>query len=316
MPSGAPLRQECLCVSQDRAGLVSFKAHSPRTHVYTRMPRGARAPAPPPLPPSQSFPALPRARQNRTQAPASLGPARASGSPGAWQGWPGDGGTWLHITVFHLLPSPPLGRILFQNSGRAWEDLEARINAENEVPILKTSNKVRPAGWGQVGTARARSPPAHLAAGSGGDTGLSPGGRWPHCGQAPLAPLASFPWLLGDQLHPEGTEACAEAAGRWVGAGVGSPEPCGRPWGCGGGAGSPETPHPLPHSCSHQRHRGPQREPGPADRKQGLCRLYPAWERPAIYPEPVRTTLGPVPEELPTEGHLRVPQPPGPLLPA
>ncbi|XP_036904009.1 centrosomal protein of 170 kDa protein B isoform X2 [Sturnira hondurensis] len=32
-------------------------------------------------------------------------------------------------------------KILFQNSGRAWEDLEARINSENEVPILKTSNK-------------------------------------------------------------------------------------------------------------------------------------------------------------------------------
>ncbi|XP_054548806.1 centrosomal protein of 170 kDa protein B isoform X3 [Talpa occidentalis] len=32
-------------------------------------------------------------------------------------------------------------KVLFQNSGRAWEDLEARINAENEVPILKTSNK-------------------------------------------------------------------------------------------------------------------------------------------------------------------------------
>lgn len=32
-------------------------------------------------------------------------------------------------------------KILFQNSGHAWEDLEARINAENEVPILKTSNK-------------------------------------------------------------------------------------------------------------------------------------------------------------------------------
>uniref|UniRef100_A0A8C6DG37 Centrosomal protein 170B n=1 Tax=Moschus moschiferus TaxID=68415 RepID=A0A8C6DG37_MOSMO len=32
-------------------------------------------------------------------------------------------------------------KILFQNSGRAWEDLEARINAENEVPILKTSNR-------------------------------------------------------------------------------------------------------------------------------------------------------------------------------
>lgn len=32
-------------------------------------------------------------------------------------------------------------KILFQNTGRTWEDLEARINAENEVPILKTSNK-------------------------------------------------------------------------------------------------------------------------------------------------------------------------------
>ncbi|XP_004645432.1 centrosomal protein of 170 kDa protein B isoform X2 [Octodon degus] len=32
-------------------------------------------------------------------------------------------------------------KLLFQNTGRTWEDLEARINAENEVPILKTSNK-------------------------------------------------------------------------------------------------------------------------------------------------------------------------------
>lgn len=32
-------------------------------------------------------------------------------------------------------------KILFQNTGRAWEELEARINAEHEVPILKTSNK-------------------------------------------------------------------------------------------------------------------------------------------------------------------------------
>ncbi|XP_048218601.1 LOW QUALITY PROTEIN: centrosomal protein of 170 kDa protein B [Perognathus longimembris pacificus] len=32
-------------------------------------------------------------------------------------------------------------KILFQNTGGAWEDLEARVNAENEVPILKTSNK-------------------------------------------------------------------------------------------------------------------------------------------------------------------------------
>ncbi|XP_022360965.1 centrosomal protein of 170 kDa protein B isoform X1 [Enhydra lutris kenyoni] len=32
-------------------------------------------------------------------------------------------------------------KILFQNTGRAWEELEARINSENEVPLLKTSNK-------------------------------------------------------------------------------------------------------------------------------------------------------------------------------
>ncbi|XP_034848337.1 centrosomal protein of 170 kDa protein B isoform X4 [Mirounga leonina] len=32
-------------------------------------------------------------------------------------------------------------KILFQNTGRAWEEVEARINSENEVPILKTSNK-------------------------------------------------------------------------------------------------------------------------------------------------------------------------------
>lgn len=41
---------------------------------------------------------------------------------------------------------PWAGRVLFQNSGHAWEELEARINAENEVPILKTSNKVGRAG--------------------------------------------------------------------------------------------------------------------------------------------------------------------------
>lgn len=56
------------------------------------------------------------------------------------------------ITVLCLFPLPPLGgRILFQNTGRAWEELEARINSENEVPILKTSNKVStghaPATW-------------------------------------------------------------------------------------------------------------------------------------------------------------------------
>uniref|UniRef100_A0A8D0GVE9 Centrosomal protein 170B n=1 Tax=Sphenodon punctatus TaxID=8508 RepID=A0A8D0GVE9_SPHPU len=32
-------------------------------------------------------------------------------------------------------------KVLFQNNERTWEELEAKINSENEVPILKTSNK-------------------------------------------------------------------------------------------------------------------------------------------------------------------------------
>ncbi|XP_072284393.1 centrosomal protein of 170 kDa protein B isoform X2 [Pyxicephalus adspersus] len=32
-------------------------------------------------------------------------------------------------------------KILFKNKEKSWEDIEAKINAENEVPILKTSNK-------------------------------------------------------------------------------------------------------------------------------------------------------------------------------
>uniref|UniRef100_A0A8C5QKG3 Centrosomal protein 170B n=1 Tax=Leptobrachium leishanense TaxID=445787 RepID=A0A8C5QKG3_9ANUR len=32
-------------------------------------------------------------------------------------------------------------KILFQNKDKTWEDIEAKINSENEVPILKTSNK-------------------------------------------------------------------------------------------------------------------------------------------------------------------------------
>ncbi len=33
-------------------------------------------------------------------------------------------------------------RALFHNKTEVWEEIEAKINAENEVPILKTSNKV------------------------------------------------------------------------------------------------------------------------------------------------------------------------------
>uniref|UniRef100_A0A672ZSJ0 Centrosomal protein 170B n=1 Tax=Sphaeramia orbicularis TaxID=375764 RepID=A0A672ZSJ0_9TELE len=32
-------------------------------------------------------------------------------------------------------------KVLFQNKAEVWEEIEAKINAENEVPILKTSNK-------------------------------------------------------------------------------------------------------------------------------------------------------------------------------
>ncbi|KAJ4919614.1 hypothetical protein JOQ06_000083, partial [Pogonophryne albipinna] len=33
-------------------------------------------------------------------------------------------------------------KVLFQNKAEVWEEIEAKINAENEVPVLKTSNKV------------------------------------------------------------------------------------------------------------------------------------------------------------------------------
>ncbi|MEQ2234081.1 hypothetical protein ILYODFUR_028275, partial [Ilyodon furcidens] len=32
-------------------------------------------------------------------------------------------------------------KVLFQNKADVWEEIEAKINTENEVPILKTSNK-------------------------------------------------------------------------------------------------------------------------------------------------------------------------------
>uniref|UniRef100_A0A667Z9V1 CEP170 C-terminal domain-containing protein n=1 Tax=Myripristis murdjan TaxID=586833 RepID=A0A667Z9V1_9TELE len=32
-------------------------------------------------------------------------------------------------------------KVLFHNKAEVWEEIEAKINAENEVPILKTSNK-------------------------------------------------------------------------------------------------------------------------------------------------------------------------------
>ncbi|CAL8315289.1 unnamed protein product [Lota lota] len=32
-------------------------------------------------------------------------------------------------------------KVLFHNKAEVWEEIEAKINAENEIPILKTSNK-------------------------------------------------------------------------------------------------------------------------------------------------------------------------------
>jgi len=48
--------------------------------------------------------------------------------------------------VENLTLSPALSsilpRVLFHNKAEIWEEIEAKINAENEIPILKTSNKV------------------------------------------------------------------------------------------------------------------------------------------------------------------------------
>lgn len=48
------------------------------------------------------------------------------------------------FTRIRIKPAVPLSvlRVLFQNKAEVWEEIEAKINTENEVPILKTSNKV------------------------------------------------------------------------------------------------------------------------------------------------------------------------------
>lgn len=51
----------------------------------------------------------------------------------------------LSSAEFHcafVLTPQSVHRVLFQNKADVWEEIEAKINAENEVPILKTSNKV------------------------------------------------------------------------------------------------------------------------------------------------------------------------------
>lgn len=144
--------------------------------------------------------------------------------------WPVEWSGGCHALVLSspasAAPAPtPGNRILFQNTGRAWEDLEAKINAENEVPILKTSNKVRLVApgahvGGHMGTHRLRPTPPD----PGGATGR---GSWPQrecqgsqsrergtCGGPPRLLHRPPPALVGDQLHPEGAAARAEAAGR------------------------------------------------------------------------------------------------------
>lgn len=227
---------------------------------------------------------------------------------------------WVSWSLSSACSHPrPLGcRILFQNTGRAWEDLEARINAENEVPILKTSNKVRgpsapPArlAAGRLGgAARARDPRERRALGSGSS------GLFPACPQEITSILKE---LRRVQKQLEG--GCGRA-GRWEGRRgpwgawptLTANRPGGPRLGTGGRAGPSGRPDP-PHPPSYQRHRGPQWEPGPADRKPGFCGLGPARERPAGLPESVLTPVGPAGEELPAAGKLRDPRPPGPLLP-
>lgn len=70
-----------------------------------------------------------------------------------------------------------------------WEEIEAKINAENEVPILKTSNKV-----GSSQTIRCSS-----------QLSVWCEHRFHFLFSAPVT---------GDHFHPEGVEEGAEAAGR------------------------------------------------------------------------------------------------------
>ena len=38
---------------------------------------------------------------------------------------------------------PVLPRILFKDKDRNWDDIESKLRAESDIPLLKTSNKVR-----------------------------------------------------------------------------------------------------------------------------------------------------------------------------
>lgn len=125
--------------------------------MRTRAPGpGSRHPLRPPQSPRDD-PSTPHVRPRdgdsaSGQPTPALGLCSPVGTDG--EGWGQRAGCACVGSNLPVLFAPPLGgRILFQNTGRAWEELEARINSENEVPILKTSNKVRAA------PAAAKQPP-------------------------------------------------------------------------------------------------------------------------------------------------------------
>lgn len=130
--------------------------------------------------------------------------------------WPVEWSGGCHALVLSspasAAPAPtPGNRILFQNTGRAWEDLEAKINAENEVPILKTSNKVRLVApgahvGGHMGTHRLRPTPPD----PGGATGR---GSWPQreC-QGSQNPGARDVWWPASPAPPPAPRTCRRSA--------------------------------------------------------------------------------------------------------
>ncbi|XP_057587203.1 centrosomal protein of 170 kDa protein B isoform X1 [Hippopotamus amphibius kiboko] len=94
-------------------------------------------------------------------------------------------------------------KILFQNTGRVWEDLEARINAENEVPILKTSNKEISSILKELRRVQKQlevinaivdpSGNLDLLTGNQGSAGSAPLGRGRPAAQSPSSPPSAVP---------------------------------------------------------------------------------------------------------------------------
>ncbi|KAM4853797.1 centrosomal protein of 170 kDa protein B [Thomomys bottae] len=113
-------------------------------------------------------------------------------------------------------------KILFQNTGGAWEDLEARVNAENEVPILKTSNKeislilkeLRRV-QKQLEVINAIVDPninLDLLTGNRGSPGLAPPGKGRPAAQSPSSPASAEPLLPALPLRSCGPPGLPEPA--------------------------------------------------------------------------------------------------------